>query len=1030
LHAAPLAAQTAAGAPAAGPTPAGTSTEEVQEVVVTGYRRSLQDSTDAKKAATGFSDAIFAEDIGKFPDTNVAESFNRIPGIQIVRDATGQGVNVAIRGLGSNFTKVLLNGAPVAIASTGPLDNQNSNREVDLNMFPTELFTQLTVQKSASAAMLEGGVSGTVDMRSARPFDHPGPHLTYSLQGTKDQPASSDGWHGSILASDTFGPFGVLAGFVDVRDQSRYTGFETIGWTNPNITAVQCGPAGGCNGTGGGNWTIPATVPTGLTGLPSGTTLAPNTVIDNNFLTTVNPGATIQQIDNGIIPRLGRTMDENGTRDRYNGVVSLEYRPTDFLHLYVDSQYGREYNDLQRFDMDWVGRNGASIPLNEQFDQSNCSAGCTVTKGTFANSQFFLEYRPYKETTDFWGVNPGLDLQFSDDWKASLRANDTHSTFHRESPSVLAATATGLTVNYVNDGGTPSITSSTDLNNPANFQWNGSARVNIQDERRVTDTKGVRLDLTWGHGGPLNFSVGGAYDDIKRTINAYDASQPWQNATCGGGINPSLPGPNVQPPCQGLTAAAITPGVGGYPSYPYLGHGYTSGVTGPVAYSGSLITQAALPTYLVPTSDGFVSLNWPAFAAASNYAAFHGAEGAATSSNTGAGGGLIEEKATGLYGQFSGTWTLGNQPLRYTAGARWVKTDQLVGGAISEASPLNNALVAAAGSSAAAQGSLYPNVVQVVDYAQTYYNLLPAGEVAYNLSDNAVVKFASSKTMTRPNPSSLLPGASFSSPSADIGTLGNTALKPYLSTNLDLGVEYYLGGSSYWSVTAFRKRITGFTSNLNLTEPFSFLAQYGITYNTLTPTQQGAITARCANVATDPTSCNITLTEQVNASGAVTINGYEVNYVQSLDLLLGRWGLNGFGFNFNFTLIDQFGSGAAPAIALGVAPHSYNLTLYYENDIVSARLSTVFNAGSQGSTANQNGIPLAAIFSNDYQQWDFSSSLDIGKLFGWRGSPLQATFDVTNIFSEHLRQYFQFADAPYTDYNPGRTIMLGVRGKL
>src|SRR5882757_2041965 len=160
---------------------------DLQEVIVTGYRKSLTESTEAKREAVGFIDQVNAEDIGKFPDTNIAESFNRIPGITISRDIDGEGTDISIRGLGTNFTKVLLNGAPVAVASTGIKDAQNTNREVDLDLFPTELFTQLTVKKTSSADMIEGGAAGTVDMRSARPFDNPCAHLTYTATGTKNQ---------------------------------------------------------------------------------------------------------------------------------------------------------------------------------------------------------------------------------------------------------------------------------------------------------------------------------------------------------------------------------------------------------------------------------------------------------------------------------------------------------------------------------------------------------------------------------------------------------------------------------------------------------------------------------------------------------------------------------------------------------------------------------------------------------------------------------------------------------------------------
>ena len=87
------------------------SGEEVEEVVVTGFRASLQSATNAKRESVGFSDSVFAEDIGKFPDLNIAESLNRIPGVQLSREVNGEGLNVAIRGLNTNFTKTTINGA-------------------------------------------------------------------------------------------------------------------------------------------------------------------------------------------------------------------------------------------------------------------------------------------------------------------------------------------------------------------------------------------------------------------------------------------------------------------------------------------------------------------------------------------------------------------------------------------------------------------------------------------------------------------------------------------------------------------------------------------------------------------------------------------------------------------------------------------------------------------------------------------------------------------------------------------------------
>ena len=981
------------------------------DIVVTGYRHSLQQSIEAKRDATNFSDSIFAEDIGKFPDSNIAESFNRIPGVTISRDITGEGVNVAIRGLGSNFTEVSLNGAPIAIASSGSTDAQGTDRSVDLSFFPTDLFTKLTVNKSYTADMLEGGAAGNVDIRSARPFDHPGTHFNYNFQGVKDDPASGWGQRGSFIASSTHGNFGILAGVSGERLKSRVNGFETIGWTNPNLSAAQCGAGNTCNTTGGGNWTIPGTVPSNAgNGLTAGDT------IDEAWLLAHNPGLTIQQIDNAIIPRLGRLSDEQGSRDRISAVVSAEWRPSDALHFYIDGMWGKKKNNLKRFDMDWVGRNGAIIPINETVDKDDCSDGCTVTGGTFANAQFFLEYRPYIERTDFYTVNPGGTWQVGDNLKVELNANYTKSTFHRESPSVLVTTPanSGLTVTYANDGGVPTIDSNVDLNNPANFVWTGG-RLNIQDEFRVNKTKGIRGSVTWG-GDDLNLKVGGNYDDISRRISGADNSQAWQNAVCGDNPSVFLPNPNSQPPCQGLDAPGAAPA--GYPTYPAYGGG-------PVTYGGSLIPQSALAGYLMPGPDGFVTVDWSKFAQDSNYKFYHDNEPSSGGTNTGASGGYIREKTPAAYAELNGVAHVGDNDLRFNVGVRYVHTDQTIAGQVSVTDPRNNT---AAGvcplPDKSLDGACFPNVTNIVTTHHSYDNWLPAANVAYNIGSHAVARFAVSRTMTRPDPNAQLPGVGFGSPSADVATVGNPSLQPYLSTNIDFGFEYYTGNAGLVSIAAFRKELTGFTSTSITTEPFSFLAQYGITYNTLTPTQQVAIDSRGG-----PNAATIQVQQQVNASGKLTVNGMEFQWVQPLDFLTGRFGVHGLGFNANATIVDQKGSGAAPAIALGVAKYTYNVTGYYEHGGISLRLSDTFTKGSQVSNPGQNGINDAALFSDDYQQLDFSSSFDLHRIFGWSHAP-ELTFDVVNLTNAKLRQYFQFTNATFTEYKPGRQYMIGVRGSF
>lgn len=1027
-----------ASVPAAAPTDASLQADATPgtndaDIVVTGYRSSLAKSTNAKRAATGFTDSIFAEDIGKFPDTNIAESFNRIPGITITRDVTGEGTNVAIRGLGSNFTNVTLNGATIAVASSGATDAQGTDRSVDLSFFPTDLFTKLTVNKSYTADLLEGGAAGNIDLRSARPFDRATSFLAYNVQGTKQSPEDRIGARGSLIGSWRNDKFGILAGVSAQRLFTDTRGFETIGYTNPALStpngiagttsgvqntptaaqtlAAQCrANNSSCNSTSGGNWTIPGLVPAG-----AGAGLVAGTVINQDFLLANNPGATLQQIDNALLPRLGRSTSIRGPRDRINAIVSAEWQPTDTLHLYVDGLYGYKKNDLIRENVAWIVRNSAVIPTNLTFDKADCTIGCVVTGGTFANAQFFNEFRPYTETTKLFSINPGGDWEISDTLKLNLQGNYARSTFHRESPSVGLTTPLGVgnTVTYTNTGGIPTIQSGLDLNDPANFGWNAGSRVNIQDERRLNTSKGARGDLTWG-GKALNLKVGGAFDDVSRRIQGFDNSQAWQNAVCGNNPSIFVPSPNSQPPCAGLNAPGVIPA--GYPSYPGYGTGSTAGMAGPVTYGGSLIPNSAAPTYLKPGPAGFVTVDWPAFAAASNYKLYHDNAPESGGANTGASGGTIREVVKSAFATVNGEQELGGNMLRFNVGLRYVNTIQTITGRVSLPDPRNTTSTGAS----LPDGSRYQNIVNIVQTRNEYAEWLPAATFAYDVSEHAVVRVAGSRTMTRPDPSAQLPGVSFGAPSADQANIGNPALKPYLSTNLDLGFEYYTGREGVVSFNAFRKSIEGFTNTFISTVPFSNLAQYGITYDTLNPTQQIAINARGG-----PGAAQVQVTSQVNVPNKLTINGLEFQWVQPLDFLTKHIGVTGFGFNANATVVDQRSDG--PAQAFGVAPFTYNITAYYEKHGVMLRVSTTSREGSQNSGAAQNGIPAAALFGTDYTTYDFSSSFDLDKIFGLKNAP-QLTVNVANFTDATLRSYFQFENATFTQYKPGRQFLIGLRG--
>src|SRR6185312_15736054 len=128
------------------------SESQLQEIVVTGYRTSLAEALNIKRNLGVEADTILAEDIGKFPDQNLAESLQRIPGVAITREQ-GEGRQITVRGLGPQYTRVRINGMET-LSTTGSPDNEggvNRTRAFDFNTFSSDLFNSLTIRKTAEA---------------------------------------------------------------------------------------------------------------------------------------------------------------------------------------------------------------------------------------------------------------------------------------------------------------------------------------------------------------------------------------------------------------------------------------------------------------------------------------------------------------------------------------------------------------------------------------------------------------------------------------------------------------------------------------------------------------------------------------------------------------------------------------------------------------------------------------------------------------------------------------------------------------
>ena len=179
----------------------------LEEVVVTGYRSSLQQSIGMKRDNDALLDAITAEDIGKFPDKNVAESLQRVPGITVQRQF-GEGAAVSVRGVGNDLTLTTLNGQNVA--STGWFAFQPARRSFNYELLPSELVGNVEVYKSSQADLLEGGVGGTVVVNTRKPLDLDAFTLFGSIEGQhQEDSGETDPLYSGLIswknASETFG---------------------------------------------------------------------------------------------------------------------------------------------------------------------------------------------------------------------------------------------------------------------------------------------------------------------------------------------------------------------------------------------------------------------------------------------------------------------------------------------------------------------------------------------------------------------------------------------------------------------------------------------------------------------------------------------------------------------------------------------------------------------------------------------------------------------------------------------------------
>jgi iron complex outermembrane receptor protein len=371
---------------------AATADSTVAEVVVTGYRASLQSALNIKRTSNVMVDAINAEDIADFPDANLAESLQRLPGVSIDRD-NGEGRTITVRGLGSDFTRVRLNGLE-ALSTAGSNDSgtsPNRSRGFDFNTFASELFSSLRVQKTASAETDEGSLGATIDLITGRPFNFKKARVGLSLQDAYYEAGKHHNPRGASLVSDrwetNWGDFGALFSaaynkrnstidsYGRTAGQSDYTYRGSTFATTPTQTAgLQrqgfAAPIGTpCNAIITMDVTNAAACAAMVGSNPAAYALV-NSPQGRN-LTTGAPGSLIR------IPALPTLNQQQLEQDRLGLTGSVQWRSPDAkTTVSIDGVYSRFYNNSENFQISLVGLNRNNTTANYN------NAGSTAATNT------------------------------------------------------------------------------------------------------------------------------------------------------------------------------------------------------------------------------------------------------------------------------------------------------------------------------------------------------------------------------------------------------------------------------------------------------------------------------------------------------------------------------------------------------------------------------------------------------------------------------------------------------------------------
>ncbi|MGK0305785.1 MAG: iron complex outermembrane receptor protein [Gammaproteobacteria bacterium] len=357
-----------------------TKADKTESIVVTGsYRESLAKAVDLKRVNTAISDSIVATDIADFPDQNLAEALQRIPGVAIERDK-GMGTKVNVRSLGTGYTHTTINNVSTSSGSGG--------RDVNFDIFASELIQSVTVKKSPLASDEEGGVAGVVSIQTARPFDFEGTKAIASIEmAYNDLSEQTDPRYSFLVSKNVDDKFGALFSFAaedrTVRtDQADTAEFRLLSAIQDRAFEDIYDEA-----------------------IDSGKSISEATVLAQEASDSALPSGV--PVDTLYTENVRDDIMLN-TQEKWGATAAFQYRPTEDITLGLDILIGNFYGKEDDYMFgSWSGSSHQASDLT--IDDNN-----VVTKGTFSNTQHeFKSYDRYRDE-DYQQASLKFDWSIND----------------------------------------------------------------------------------------------------------------------------------------------------------------------------------------------------------------------------------------------------------------------------------------------------------------------------------------------------------------------------------------------------------------------------------------------------------------------------------------------------------------------------------------------------------------------------------------------------------------------------------------